>query len=166
MRFLNVDEEVQLLAALAERSMDVHDMALLSLDCGLRAGEIFKLAWSDVDLAGGLLALRGTKSGHNRHAFITARVHSMLESRGPKKPSALVFPPRRGARITQISKLFGRVVADLGLNFGITDPLQKEVFHSLRHTFASKLVGQGVDLYRVQVSWATRPPQWSNGMPT
>ena len=42
------------------------------------------------------------------------------------------------------------LAASLGLNDGITDRRQKVVFHSLRHTFASWLALDGVDIYRIK----------------
>nr|NJM01279.1 tyrosine-type recombinase/integrase [Desulfobacula sp.] len=38
----------------------------------------------------------------------------------------------------------------IGLNAGITDPRQKIVFHSCRHTFASRLVKNHTDIYVVK----------------
>lgn len=50
---------------------------------------------------------------------------------------------------TQISASFKRIVEEIGLNEGISDPRQKVVFHTLRHTFASWLVQKGTPLYTV-----------------
>lgn len=44
-RFLTEEEAFQLLEALQKRSMDMHDIALLSLFAGLRAGEVHALTW-------------------------------------------------------------------------------------------------------------------------
>ncbi len=151
LRFLTHDEAGRLLAALAERSTNVRDQALLSLHCGLRAGEIFSLTWQDVDLGREVLTLRDTKSGKNRAAIMTGDVKAMLEGR--KKHAAhavLVFPSRTGERIGEMSNTFQIIVDRLGLNDGVTDRRQKVVFHTLRHTFASWLVESGVDLYTVK----------------
>lgn len=151
LRFLSHEEADRLLAALAERSPDVHSMALLSLHCGLRAGEIFSLTWQDVDLGRGILSLRDTKSGKCRAAIMTDAVKDMLAARqAGMPPSDLVFPSRTGERIMEMSNTFQLVADGLGLNNGVTDRRQKVVFHTLRHTFASWLVEQGVDLYTVK----------------
>jgi integrase len=151
LRFLTHDEADRLLAILAERSPDVHSMALLSLHCGLRAGEIFSLTWQDVDLGRGVLTLRDTKSGKCRAAIMTDAVKDMLLARQAVTiPSGLVFPSRTGERIVEMSNTFQLVADGLGLNNGVTDRRQKVVFHTLRHTFASWLVEQGVDLYTVK----------------
>lgn len=151
LRFLSHDEAHRLLAALEDRSVDVHNMALLSLHCGLRAGEIFSLTWQDVDLERGLLTLRDTKSGKCRAAIMSEDVKTMLARRQAGSAiTGLVFPSRTGGRITEISNTFEVVVDALGFNGHITDRRQKVVFHSLRHTYASWLVEQGVDLYTVK----------------
>ncbi|WP_029459927.1 tyrosine-type recombinase/integrase [Solidesulfovibrio alcoholivorans] len=151
LRFLTHDEADRLLSALADRSPDVHSMALLSLHCGLRAGEIFSLTWQDVDLGRGVLTLRDTKSGKCRAAIMTDVVKDMLSARQTGRlPSGLVFPSRTGERIVEMSNTFQLVADGLGLNNGVIDRRQKVVFHTLRHSFASWLVEQGVDLYTVK----------------
>ena len=150
MRFLTQEEATTLLEALKERSIDTHDEALLSLFAGLRAGEIHSLEWSDVDLGQGTLFIRDPKNRKNRHAYITPEVAAVLHRRGEgKERTGRVFPAKGDISRRWISASFPRVVQALGLNAGITDPRQKVVFHTLRHTFASWLVQAGVPLYTV-----------------
>lgn len=52
----------------------MYEMALLSLHCGLRAGEVFSLTWKDVDLDHGLITLLDTKASKTRTVSITADV--------------------------------------------------------------------------------------------
>ena len=125
-------------------------MALLSLHCGLRAGEIFSLTWQDVDMERGLLTLRDTKSGKTRAAIMTEAVKSMLADRKRRGPADLVFPSETGEKVGQVSQSFIKTVNALGFNDGVTDARQKVVFHSLRHTFASWLAEDGADLYVIQ----------------
>ncbi|TVM14160.1 site-specific integrase [Oceanidesulfovibrio indonesiensis] len=148
-RFLSRTEAGQLLEALKDSSEDVYEMALLSLHCGLRAGEVFNLAWGCVNFEESTLTLIDTKS-RDRVVYMTEQVKHMLLGKERGAPGALVFPARGGGKIQAISKTFDRVVKSIGLNEGIEDPRQKVTFHTLRHTFASWHVQQGHDLYVVQ----------------
>lgn len=150
-RFLTEEEARRLLDALAKRSMDTHDSALLSLFAGLRAGEIHALTWADVNLDAGTLYIRDPKNKVSRHAIILPEIKAMLLRRGDRdhSPSDLIFPAKTGRVRDKVSKVFELVVEELGLNEGIEDARQKVVFHSLRHTFASWLVQDGVPLYTV-----------------
>lgn len=157
-RYLTHAEADALLAGLKAISPDVHDMALLSLNCGLRAGEVFSLTWQDIELDKGTIFIRDPKNKHNRFAYTTAAVKTMLSERPQGKRSDNIFvrrlakddPQGTKRQVDRISKTFNRVVATLGLNKDITDRRQKVVFHSLRHTYASWLVEGGVSLYTVQ----------------
>lgn len=148
-RFLTPDEAETLLEALKERSVDVWGIALVSLNAGLRAGEVLALTWTDVDFENGHLLVKDTKSGRNRQVPMTAEVRDALEHRREQAKSVFVFPADNGERSATVSKTFARTVADLGFNTGVTDPRQKVVFHSLRHTCASWLVQNGVPLITV-----------------
>ena len=127
-------------------------MALLSLHCGLRAGEIYKLTWEAVDLDKGLLLIKG-KANKSRYAYMTQQVKDMFLDRPQTSPESLVFSDQKG-RLRSSTKgtpaTFRRTVDELGLNDGIKDRRNKVVFHTLRHTYASWLVQQGEDLYQVK----------------
>ena len=150
MRFLSKEELNNLLEEIKKHSYSVYLMALISADCGLRAGEIFKLTWADIDIEERLLFLRDTKNGSNRHAYMSKRVQGELSKLKSGEGNQLLFPSRDGEQIKHISRTFERAVKTIGLNKGITDRKQKIVFHSLRHTYASRLVDKGVSIYEVK----------------
>ncbi len=165
MRFLSKEEASRLLEALARRSKDMHDISLLSLFCGLRAGEIHALTWGDVNLDTNTILIRDPKSGKNRHAIIINEVKEMLLSRRKEQAKTdLVFPAKGGKQRRWVSDTFQRTADAIGLNDTgefvegddgnkipvlISDARQKVVFHSLRHTFASWLVQNGTPIYTV-----------------
>ena len=148
MRFLTRAEADKLLEALKGKSADVHDMALISLNCGLRFGEIASLTWQDVDLTKGTLTIRDAKAG-SRYAFLTEQAAAMLKTRTQGKPSDYVFQGRK-ILLDRISKTYSDTVKVLKLNEGITDTRLKVYFHTLRHTYASWMIEEGADLYTVQ----------------
>lgn len=150
-RFLSHEDADRLLAALATKSQQVHDMTLLSLHCGLRFGEIAALNWGDIDQTHGYITLRDTKSGKDRTVTMTGEVADMFQGRSGGYGD-LVFPSRTGKPLRLMSRTFARTVEELGFNDGINDNDRKQriTFHSCRHTCASWLVMVGVPLYTVQ----------------
>jgi len=148
MRFLTHKEADKLLEALKGKSADVHDMTLLSLNCGLRFGEIAALTWQDVDLERGTLTIRDAKAG-SRYAFLTEQSKAMLEAREEGKPSDYVFTGRK-VLLDRISLTFKRTIDELKLNEGIDDPRLRVYFHSCRHSYAAWMIEEGADLYTVQ----------------
>lgn len=150
MKFLSEEDLANLLEELKKHSYSVYLMALISVDCGLRAGEIFKLTWADVSLEEKMLFLRDTKNGKNRFAYMTNRVAEEFSKLPQGAGNEFVFQSKVGGKIEHVSRTFERAVKALGLNDGITDRRQKVVFHSLRHTFASRLVQKRVSLYEVK----------------
>jgi integrase len=149
-RFLSHEEADKLLTELKTASQSVHDQALLSLHCGLRAGEIFNLRGQDLDFGNGVIRVMDSKKTANRAAYMTQAVREMLKARVPEDPNELIFKDRwNGERIEFVSKTFQRAVDRLGFNKGIEDPRQKVVFHTLRHSFASWLAIEGTPLLTI-----------------
>jgi integrase len=150
-RFLTHEEAEKLLVNLSVRSQQLHDIALLSLHTGMRAGEIFSLTWGHVDLDRGHITIVDPKATKTRTAFMTGEVKAMFKRLygNGKNRNDLVFKDRNGNRIVEVSQSFDRAVKDLGFNKGIKDRRQKLVFHSLRHSYASWLVEGQTDLFTV-----------------
>jgi integrase len=130
------------------KGTQLHDIILLAAMTGLRKGELLNMTWQDVDLGRGTLLIRSsvsyrTKAGKIRTIPINACARRLLEDM--EKTSDLLFPGDRGGPYNHdfLTRRFKKAIRRCGL-----DP--RLHFHSLRHTFASLLVQDGVPLYNVQ----------------
>lgn len=162
-RFFSDDQVDALLSALAEQTMDVHDMTLLSILSGLRFGEVAKLRWEHVDLENGIIHVDG-KNGETREAYLDneelvemfARRKELYDStpyvsKSEKSVRGLVFPgPVHGGIMKDIPDIFMKTVDDLRFNEGYEDARRRLTFHSCRHTFGSRLAQQGVPLLTIK----------------
>lgn len=158
-RFLTANEAKALVnAAKKLPNQDLHDCIVLSLNTGLRLGELQRLEWPDVDLTYAMLTVRdeahrkpGGKVPLNNTALkIFKKRH---DARQIAPSMNMVFPPIDGCTArTNFSHAFKALVDSIGLNDGIRpdDRARRIVFHSLRHTFASWLACNGEDIYRIQ----------------
>lgn len=105
---------------------------------GMRRGEILGLRWKDVDIAGNRVYLTETKNGTLRVLTLNQLAVHVLRSCPVGDPGQLVFPNVDAARLSVYTR---RIFASVGI--------EDASFHSLRHTAASWLVMEGVDLYAV-----------------
>jgi integrase len=150
-RYFTHDEADRFLTELKKRNDPLWWMAMISLHCGLRFGEISGLRYGDIDTRRKIIGIRDSKGGFSRYARMTEEVKKIFSSMlGTLEREKLVFSDSNGKRMKRPSKIFAVVIDDLKLNEGITDIRQKLTFHSLRHTYASWLVDQGIGLYDVQ----------------
>lgn len=149
-RFLTKDEAITLLNKLKEKSVNLHDQALLSLHCGLRFGEVASLTWGKVDFKNETLFVDG-KGGFSRYAFMTQEVRAMLGQRnkGQGNDEFIFKDTRHGGQIKKVSNEFFRTLKNLEWNKNVADPRQRICFHTLRHTFCSWHVEAGTPLYHV-----------------
>ena len=149
-RFLSYEEAETLLNKLKEKSKTAHDMALISLHCGLRFGEIANLRGHDIDPKNGIINVSDPKNKAARKAYMTGAVKEIL-SKYPITNSNFIFVDRKHkGKIEHITGVFFRVVKELGFNEGVEDNRQLVSFHTLRHTFASWLALQGESLLTIR----------------
>lgn len=154
LRFLSKDEEeklrlaTQMISPLRKRGghNDLQQLDV-ALHTGMRRGEQFSLTWDRVDLAQGLLYLDRTKNGSSRYVHLNSRAKDALQqvwedrkSRGFTNPH--VFLTLQGKPVTDAREWFDAAAERAGV--------EDVTWHTLRHTFASRLVMAGVDLKTVQ----------------
>ena len=142
-RFLTLDEIDMLL----ERSSEyVRPIILTAIHSGLRKSELFKLEWSDIDFERGILSVtakgeRHTKNYKNREIPMTDQLIACLKNL--KVRNNWVFCKEDGQPYSgDIRKSLASAAKRAGIaRFNL---------HNLRHTFASHLVMEGIDLPTVQ----------------
>jgi integrase len=134
-RYLSPTEFKAALEAASERMRG--PMALAAFT-GMRRGEILGLCWKDVDLDGQRVYLPDTKNGTLRVLTLNQLAVQVFKSLPVGEPGTLVFPDVDAAQLSVYTK---RVFASVGI--------MDASFHTLRHTAASWLVMEGVDLYTV-----------------
>ena len=163
LRILTDAEIAQLLAYEGQHkafATELRDMMLLSLDTGVRSGELIRLRREDVDTERGTLRILSgsdfglTKSGRTRivHAgYLFPEALDVLR-RHARGDSPYLFPGRDGGVRdgTALGRAMNRIAEALGLNSGVTDPRNRVVWHTLRHTFATRMLESGVDIYTLK----------------
>ncbi|MBI4064576.1 MAG: tyrosine-type recombinase/integrase [Elusimicrobia bacterium] len=115
---------------------------------GLRRSELVHLTWDDLDFKKKLLVVQAKngwqpKDYEVRHIPLNDRLLRVLRE-VTRNGSPYIFPNISGA--TLIGNLLSRDFRRLAKRCG----LKNTSIHSLRHSFASHLVMQGVNLYTVQ----------------
>lgn len=146
-RYLEPDEATHLLQILGDLSQLWHDIALLSLNTGMRASEIFSLRGANINIPQENIILHRTKNLKQRIVPLNEVALDIIKEYR-KRNSELLFHQEGSSnkQFVKISKKFRKAVDLTGLNDGITDNRYRVVFHTLRHTFASWLVQRGVSL--------------------
>jgi integrase len=128
----------------AAKNGDLHDLARLILNQGMRPDEVVCLRTEDVELESGKLYVRHGKSPAARRILHLINDSRQILSDRMNGKSPWVFPSKRkpGEHITRLNNAHDRICenatkAGVMLNF---------VLYDLRHTFATRLAQAGVDL--------------------
>ena len=118
-------------------------VVLLGARAGLRRGEIAALKWADVDFANNQLYIAPNKTEKHRYVPISDDLAHALKSvpKVPKSPYVVhIGEDSNRSSSYYITAAYAKKTRNLPFRCFL---------HKLRHTFASHLVQQGVDLYRV-----------------
>jgi site-specific recombinase XerD len=146
-RWLTGDEERELMKAVKGKlDGQLEDIIIVALHTGMSQEEILKLRRSDIDLKRKTLTTVRKKTRTPRtlplNETVTALFHRRLKIKSITDSDYVFF--NRAGNMFDAGKLknqFIEAVKEAGIeNFR---------FHDLRHTFATRLVQRGIDLYTV-----------------
>jgi site-specific recombinase XerD len=120
-------------------------MVLLSLNTGLRYGEVAAIEWPAIDLRANVLTViaRTSKGAKKRHVPLNSEALDVLQRwQEQTKDTGLVFSNTDGSLIASVKTGWLKLLDDAKIS--------EFRWHDMRHTFASKLVQRGVDLVVVR----------------
>jgi integrase len=141
-RWLTAEEEKRLLEVSPSW---LRDIIIFALNTGMREDEILSLKWPQVDGTRRTVTVLYSKNKEKRTIPINKTVLAILTERfKPNNPVGYVFPAESGEKLDARNLLRAYYIAR-------KKALLEDVrFHDLRHTFATRLVQSGVDLYVVK----------------
>jgi integrase len=124
----------------------VKEIVQFALHTGMRMGEILSLTWNGVDFSRKTATIFFSKNGERRTIPLNQTVWSLLKEKSKVRPlmSNLVFCGKVQTPIDghNLRRAFRRALKNA--------KIEDFHFHDLRHTFATRLIQSGVDIYKVQ----------------
>jgi site-specific recombinase XerD len=145
--FLTIQDAERLLEAIKENWF--RDLVIFAINTGMRRGELLSLRWQDVNVEVGAARVTNTvdfttKSGEQRIVSLNEAAISVLNRRQHSGKTDYIFTNNQGNPLTPdtVSHKFKRVIREAKLPEALH-------LHSLRHSFASLLVGSGTSLFTV-----------------
>lgn len=142
-RWLTPEEEAQLLKA---SPLWIRDIIVFAINTGMRQSEILDLKWGQIDMERRTLTISEQKNRSVDTLPLNGNAMKILATRYREgvKADRYVFP--NGCRHRIVASNLMRAYRQAVKASGIA----KARFHDLRHTFASRLVQNGADLFAVQ----------------
>jgi len=149
-RWLTAEEERRLLAASPEW---LQEIIVFAANTGLRQSEILNLQWCNVDLFRRTITLLEQKNGGRDTLPVNEKTLNVLKARAKVRSlkTDYVFSNGAGNRMDarDLLRVFYPVMKKADV--------KRFRFHDLRHTFTTRLVQAGADIYTVQTlgRWKT-----------
>ena len=150
------DEDIAKLVAGATNKL-TRDIIMFLIYTGCRKGEALNLKWDDVDFDNGVVAIKATKTRHDRYVPVSAPLKGLLEGIANEvhraEPKHSGVQPKSTSKEDGCSYVFnngGKKIVDFKHSFKTAcrnAGLKDLRIHDLRHVFASKMVMNGTSLY-------------------
>ncbi len=161
LRYLTLDEEKRFLEAIdptravkglapfdkripsmRQQMQDLYDFAIMLLDTGARFSEIATLEWAKIDFERKTIGLWRPKVQNESVLYMSNRILTVLTRRFQSRSTPYVFTNKDGGPRNTTTHVFQRAFKRAGLE-GCSA-------HTLRHTHATRLIQNGLNLYEVK----------------
>jgi integrase len=122
---------------------EMNDIFITLLDTGMRCNEVCRLEWSKIDFKKGMIEVYRKKNGVPSYLRMTNRLHAVMQRRAEKKNhEKWVFT---NGDMTTHRRDSTHYLNDYLNKAGI--PI---TVHQMRHTFASRLLKEGMTLFQLK----------------
>lgn len=118
---------------------------------GMRASELARMKWADVDLDLRLVSILEQKNGHQQTIPLSNRAAQIIGNFEAREGAEYVFNSPSGNRISRSSKRFIERSSQVFRHYRRAVGLPEGVcFHSLRHGFCTALANAGKPSYIIK----------------
>jgi integrase len=132
----------QRLPELQREMQDIYDFVIVLLDTGARHTEISSMRWDAINLDDGTIKLWRPKVQNQSVLFMSHRVHAVLTRRKQAASGPFIFTNSKGDARQYLAAPFRKAFDRAGL--------PNCSAHTLRHTHATRLIQNGLNLYEVK----------------
>ena len=152
-RYLTDEEEIKLQTQLPKW---LRPVVTLAIQTGMRKGELQNLTWPDVDVTTRTIRIREAKSGEGRclpmNSIARAELMQLWEARRARlravvvsrnEATAHVLPAPEGGYLHNFNRYWYAALKRAGI--------EDLHFHDLRHTFATRYMMAGGNLFSLQI---------------
>ena len=121
----------------------LQDLVVFAINTGLRLGEILNLKWEEVDLERNIIKMLVQKNRRMLEMPLNDRASAVVRAWwGMRKCEYVFYNPETGQQFKDLWLGLKKACRKAGLN--------DVSWHTFRHTFASRLTGNGADLVTVK----------------
>ena len=150
-RWLTFEEEKKLLK---KCPLWLRYFTILALHTGMRLGELLSLTWKGVDLTRKTITVLESKNGEKRTIPMNNTILNILKLIGKvrfiKTDHVFYSKSHTPMDARNVRRSFQNALKG--------SEIEGFRFHDLRHTFATRLVQAGVDIYKVQILLGHKTP--------